>query len=215
MASCNGIGWIYFVFPFCETPEQLCLLENITRAFVNTGLSTKWVKFQIRLNYPLKGSGPCTIYDGLSLELDVFLNTCLVFQEALPFVVQLCVSLLTACLSTVTRTWCSLTTWLCASAPAWWEGPATKMLSPCSLWSTPWWRTSSCSTRASSPARVNCKGRCTRNAWPWSRTTGEGKDIHSVHAKCCVNLMIWGLYFFLFQRAYHWRGRSRSRNHSE
>lgn len=137
----------------------------------------------------------------------------LVFQEALLFV-QLCVSLLTACLSTVMRIWCSRTTWLCASAPAWWEGPATKMLSLCSLWSTPWWRTSSCSTRASSPARANCKGRCTRNAWPWSRTTGEGKDIHSVHTKCCGNVIIWG-FFFLFQRAHHWRGRSRSRNHSE
>lgn len=110
-------------------------------------------------------------------------NMSLVFQEALPFVVQLCISLLAACLSTATRTWCSHTIWLCALAPAWWEGPATKMLSPCSLSSMPWWRTSSCSTRASSPARVNWKGRCTRNAWPWSRTTGEGKDFYSIHKK--------------------------------
>lgn len=30
----------------CETKELLCRLENVTRASINIGVSSKWVKFQ-------------------------------------------------------------------------------------------------------------------------------------------------------------------------
>lgn len=67
------------------------------------------------------------------------------------------------------------------------------MSSPCSLWSTPWWRTSSCSMKASSPARANYKAPCMRNVWHWSRMTGKRKDArtHNMDAKLC-GMMIWG-----------------------
>lgn len=54
------------------------------------------------------------------------------------FVVQLCVSPLSVWLSTATRTWCSRTTSLCASAPVWWDVERTTTPSVCSLRSIPW-----------------------------------------------------------------------------
>ncbi len=122
------------------------------------------------------------------------------------------------CLSTVTRTWCSLTTWPCVLAPAWWEGLATMMSSPCSLRSTPWWRASSSSMKASSPARAKYRDRCMRNAWRWSRMTGERKDVHTHNMSTMRGgTIIWGCCFFVCffssQRAYHWGRRCGSRLH--
>lgn len=36
-----------------ETSKQFCELDNVTRASIHKVVSTKWVKFQFSVNYPL------------------------------------------------------------------------------------------------------------------------------------------------------------------